>query len=264
MGHVVITGSTRGIGRGLAESFLKQGWKVTINGRTESSVNRAVEELNSVGREFLCAGLAGDASCRDDLQALWDFAAPRAPIDVWINNAGMDQSRANLWELPEKEITTLVNLNLLGTMNGIAVAVRGMMNQNRNNGVSGRIYNMEGFGSNGMMRPGMTLYGTSKYAISYLTKSAGKECAGLPVKIGSISPGMVRTDLLLSGIPSDPVEAAQTRKIFDILADPVERVTPWIVKQIVVKGSMKISWLTTAKSTWRFLTAPFRIGRSGE
>ena len=262
MKQAVITGSTRGIGRGMAEAFLARGWKVTINGRSEASVNKAVEEMNAGGREFLCAGLAGDASCRDALQALWNFSSARGPVDVWINNAGMDQSRSNLWELNEKETRTLLDLNILGTMNGATVAVKGMADQNKKSDRIGKIYNMEGFGSNGMMRPGLTLYGTSKYAVTYMTKSLKKECVSLPVEIGTISPGMVKTDLLLSGIPQDPKEAAQTRKIFAILADPVNRVAPWIVKQIVQKENLKISWLTTAKSTWRFMTAAFRVKKS--
>ena len=55
---------------------------------------------------------------------------------------------------------------------------------------------MEGFGSNGMMRPKMTLYGTSKSAISYFTRSLAIEAKNTSVKIGTLSPGMVATEFL--------------------------------------------------------------------
>jgi NAD(P)-dependent dehydrogenase (short-subunit alcohol dehydrogenase family) len=252
MKQVVITGSTRGIGRGLAESFLKKGWMVTLNGRNEETVTRTVLDLNqNLGTE-LCSGIAADVTVRTDVQNLWDSAAARGPVDVWINNAGRDQSRSMLWELSEDECRQLLNVNLLGSLNGISVAFKGMESQGR-----GRIYNMEGFGSNGMTQPGVSLYGTTKAAVSYLAKSLRKEESGSPVMTGTISPGMVLTDLLLQGMPEDSTEAERTKKIFNILADRVEVVTPWIVDQISEKESLNIAWLTKPKIIWRFMTSSF-------
>jgi NADP-dependent 3-hydroxy acid dehydrogenase YdfG len=249
--HVVITGSTRGIGRGMAFEFLKIGWMVTINGRKADVVAEAVGNLNRESDSNHCEGFSGDVSSREDMKKLWNFAAERQTVDIWINNAGLDQSRSNLWDIEEAECRRILDVNILGVLNCLAYVVPGMKEQGQ-----GRIYNMEGFGSNGMTQPGISLYGSTKASISYMTKALKKELKSIPVLAGTISPGMVLTDLLIKGIPEDPGEAAKTKNIFNILADRVETVTPWIVNQIV-RGSMKISWLTTAKSSWRFLSAPF-------
>ncbi len=256
MKHVVITGSTRGIGKGMAENFLKKGWTVTINGRSKDTVKKVVDDMNSVYTRTLCQGCVGNVSSRDDMRTLWNFAVERGKVDVWINNAGIDQSRKMLWELSEGESRQMLDVNLMGVLNGIAVALPAMVKQG-----FGRIYNMEGFGSNGMTIPGVSIYGATKRSVSYIAKALKKECVGTPVKSGIISPGMVMTDLLKNGLPDDPEEAAKTRKIYNILADRVETVTPWIVNQIADKESLKVVWLTKRKSTWRFMTAPFRMNR---
>lgn len=59
------------------------------------------------------------------------------------------------------------------------------------------MFTFEGFGSDGMSRPGLSVYGATKRAIRYLTASLAKECAGTEVLVGSLSPGMVTTDLLI-------------------------------------------------------------------
>jgi len=252
MKHVVITGSTRGIGRGMAVEFLKRGWMVTVNGRTSTSVTKMVEEINLAGYDN-CLGSSGSVSSRTDMKALWDFAQDRGPVHVWINNAGIDQSRKALWELTEEECRLLLDVNLLGILNSLAVVVPGMKLQGE-----GRIYNMEGFGSNGMTQKGISLYGTTKAGVTYLSKSLKKELAGSPVLSGVISPGMVMTDLLVNGLSKDPAEAERTKRAYNILADEVETVTSWIVKQIVEKESLKVVWLTSIKVFWRFMTASFR------
>ena len=71
------------------------------------------------------------------------------------------------------------------------VAINGMLAQGY-----GFIYNMYGFGSTGMLRTGMSIYGSTKRAVNYFTETLVKELADQPVKIGSLSPGMVITDLV--------------------------------------------------------------------
>lgn len=258
MSRVVITGSTRGIGRALTERFLEAGWSVVINGRSEESVAGALSELNEAFPECECSGLPGTVSSEADMQALWNVAAGDGPVDVWINNAGLDQSRSMAWELSTDEIITLIQTNIAGCFIGAGVAIRGMSSQGY-----GIVYGMEGFGSNGMTQPGLAAYGTSKAAVSYMNKALRTELkhAGTGVRAGSILPGMVMTDLLKSGIPDDPTEAGQLLRIYDILADSPETVSRFICKRIVRRRSAKINWLTGAKAGWRFATAFARKGR---
>ena len=87
---------------------------------------------------------------------------------------------------------------------------------------------MEGFGSDGMIRDKMTLYGTTKRAVRYFTQSMAKEASTSPVKIGTLSSGMVVTDFLLNSLKSNSKEADKAKEIFNILADHVDTVTPFL------------------------------------
>jgi short-subunit dehydrogenase len=124
----------------------------------------------------------------------------------------------------------------------------------------GRIYTFEGFGSNDMTSPGLTVYGTTKRAIRYFTASVAKEYKGSPVLIGALSPGMVPTDLLLYSSKSrDAAEWSKAKRLMNILADKVETVTPWLAKQALANQEQgaTIEWLTRGKAFRRFLSAPF-------
>jgi hypothetical protein len=86
-----------------------------------------------------------------------------------------------------------------------------------------------------------------------------QETEGTAVQVGTISPGMVVTDLLLDPMEADPEIFTRSRRIFNILSDRVETVTPFLAQKILQndQGGAKIRWLTRPKMIWRFLTAPF-------
>lgn len=117
---------------------------------------------------------------------------------------------------------------------------------------------MDGFGSNGRHLDGMSIYGTSKRAVNHFTRALIKETSGTNVKVSHLSPGMVVTDLLI-GDYETPEDLERAKRIFNILADKVETVTPWLADQILAnnKSGANIAWLTTPKIAMRFMTAPF-------
>lgn len=123
----------------------------------------------------------------------------------------------------------------------------------------GALYNILGFGSNGMKINGLALYGTTKYAIKYFTDCLKKEIKGTPVIVGSISPGMVTTDMLLGEYRTDPQRLKKAKRIFNILADHVETISPYIAQTVLNnnKNGTDIAWLTRSKIFWRFLSSPF-------
>lgn len=254
MKRIVITGSTRGIGFGLAKEFLHAGCKVMINGRTEESVHHALNHLkDSYARQT--AGFVGKVENRDDMENLWNYAAKQfGKIDIWINNAGIDQKREFVWDLNQEEYEKVIKTNILGVMNGSSVAFKQMQQQG-----DGQIFNMEGFGSNGMMREKMTIYGTSKSAVSYFTRSLAVEAKNTPVRVGTLSPGMVVTDFLKNSLIENDPNSIKSKKIFNILADEVEPVTQFLAKKILQnnKNNAKIEWLTKPKVIYRFITSPF-------
>ncbi|MEZ4717270.1 MAG: SDR family oxidoreductase [Caldilineaceae bacterium] len=161
--------------------------------------------------------------------------------------------RALLWDVTPAEIDQVVTTNLAGTLHGCRVAIRGMAAQG-----GGFVYNMEGFGSDGRVAPGLTTYAATKAGITYLTNALVEETKDLPVKVGSINPGMVLTDMLRDSIAPDRADNA--RRIFNILADTVDTVTPWLADKVLANDERgaHIVWLTKPKIFGRFLMAPFR------
>lgn len=256
MKTIVITGSTRGIGRGMADEFLQRGHRVVISGRSAASVEEALEDLTRVFPLERIFGQPCDVRQAQQVQVLWDAAVHHfGRVDIWINNAGITSDQKPFWQLTPEEINRVVATNLEGTMFGSRTALRGMIDQG-----GGALYNMEGLGSDGRRVEGLTLYGTTKRAVNYLNQALIEEAAGTPVLVGSLSPGMVITDLITKRYSGRPEDWERAKGIFNILADRVETVTPWLVEQILAneKHGAQIRWLTRGKVIWRFLTAPFR------
>lgn len=151
-------------------------------------------------------------------------------------------------------MNSIIDINIRGMVNGTRIACEKMKNQR------GSIYNMEGFGSNNMKAPKMSFYGMTKRALTYFTESVAREMANTDVLIGRLSPGMVITELLLTQMPEKEIEKTRLYKIFNILGDRVETVTPWLVKKILnnKKNNARIAWLTNFKAFRRFAASPFR------
>jgi NAD(P)-dependent dehydrogenase (short-subunit alcohol dehydrogenase family) len=252
---VVITGSTRGIGNGLANAFLEQGCSVVISGRAEAGVASAVEALAERYEGERVWGYPCDVRDYDQVQSLWDAAQRHyGRIDVWINNAGLGHPQCSFCEHPQDRMHAIVETNLLGTMYGASVAMRGMLDQG-----FGSLYNMEGLGSDGSRVKGLALYATTKYALRYLTESLVRETKGTPVLVGALSPGMVTTEFLTGQFEDRPEDWERAKRIFNILADKAETVTPWLARKVLAnkRTGVRFNWLTRGKVMARFLMAPF-------
>lgn len=247
---VVVTGSTRGIGFGLARALLTRGCDVVLCGRSQARVDDALHRLGR-GSAARLLGRTCDVADPAQVQALWDTAVDRfGRVDIWINNAGISTRPAPLWEQDPVDLSAVVATNLTGTVHGSRVAIRGMLAQGE-----GHVYLMEGLGSRGEVRPGTVPYGTTKYAVRYLAKALARETKHTPVKVSTISPGMVRTDLLLDSVTPDGADRAA--RIFDILADDVETVASWLADQVLAntRSGRRIAWLTAPKIAIRFASS---------
>ena len=246
---VVVTGGTRGIGKGMAREFLKRGHRVVVCGRSDDSASASAADLAEHGEVL---GKGCDVSDYASVQALWDAAVERfGGVDIWINNAGISNRRANVSELRPEEMAEVVSTNLTGSFNGCRVAIEGMRKQEN----GGAVYVFEGFGSNGMTAPGLTPYGSTKRAITYMAKSLAREVRGSNVIVGALSPGIVITDMSMLAGGRDTERAAQARRIYNILGDRVERVTPWLVEKVLAnrKNGASFRWLTGLRSAGRFM-----------
>ena len=254
MRTAVVTGSSRGIGLGLARELLARGCNVVVTGRSQEAVDKAVAELGQPERAL---GVATDVTDPGSVQALWDAAVARfGRVDIWVNNAGTTTNPLPLWEVGADEVRQTVETNLLGTLYGSQVAARGMLAQG-----GGQVFNVEGMGSKGEVQVGLLPYACTKAAVGYLDKALLKELKGSPVQVCSIRPGINVTEHLLHGSEHlSPERWEKTKKVFNILGDKPETTTPWLAERILAtrRTGTRIQWLTTPKIAWRFTTAPFR------
>ena len=255
MKTIVITGSTRGIGLGLAKSFLEQNCNVVITGRSEQNLTNALQKLeDSFGKNRLM-GITCDVQNPSSLQNLWEKAVNRFErIDIWINNAGITNPTMKAWQLPNHEIKSVIETNLLGTIYGTKTALQGMLKQG-----DGAIYNMEGMGSDGRTHDGLSIYGTSKAGIHYFTQAVAKESRNTNILIGSIQPSMVITDMITQSYKDRPDEFEKDKRIFNIIANRAENVAPWIVERILKnqKNGVRFQYTSKTKIMLRFLFSPF-------
>ncbi|KAF5301934.1 hypothetical protein FQR65_LT19168 [Abscondita terminalis] len=224
---IVITGGTRGIGLGLAEAFLKLGWSVMISARNSTQLNQVVADLGIRYSAQRICGVCCDVAHYEDLQKLWDETILKfGQVNVWINNA-----------------ENVIKTNVLGTMLGSQVALKGMAQQG-----FGQIFNMEGWGSRGEWSAGMTPYATSKRAVAYLNHALNKEAKQSNILIGTLSPGMVATDLLISSWQQGEVKNWHKMKwLFMFVIDPPEQVCGYLAKRISQnnKRQRMYCWMNT-------------------
>lgn len=251
MKTIVITGSTRGIGHGMALELLKRGCRVMISGRNKDQVDREVEKFAAVYGRDTIAGCPCEITSYEQIQALWDGAVKAfGTVDIWINNAGVTHPTRNLMELEPAEMKPVIDTNITGLIYACQIALRGMKAQGH-----GFIYNMEGHGSHDEYIAGLSIYGATKRAVTYFTNSLLMEIDGETIKAGLLSPGIVMTDFIIDEMRKLPPDRFETAKIvYNCLADTVETVTPWLAENILAneQSGKEIAWLDTEKANERF------------
>lgn len=184
---VVITGSTRGIGRAIAQACGREGARVVVCGRTDETIASTVNDLAAV--HVPVCGLEADVASADDLEHLRDFALDTyGHIDCWVNNAGISLGYRPLDEIPPHDLRRIVDINVTGTVLGC----RAILPYFREHG--GVLLNMSGRGYRGEATPYTALYAATKTAVTSLTRSLAAENRTRPVSVHALVPGMVETD----------------------------------------------------------------------
>ena len=255
MKTVVITGSTRGIGLGMVDAFLARGCSVMISGRKKEDVDSTISILNKKYPIQTLSGFPCDVRDPAQVESLWRESVTKfGHVDIWVNNAGLSGDQRMITDCSSDQIEVVVQTNLLGLIYGSHIAARGMLSQG-----FGSIYNMEGMGSDGRMHAGLIFYGMTKYGVCYFTKGLAKELSSSPIIIGALRPGMVSTELITRQYEGRPEEWERDKRIFNIIADRVETVTPWLVDQMLKnkKSGVHLSWSNSWKILFRMLSQPF-------
>jgi 3-oxoacyl-[acyl-carrier protein] reductase len=180
----LVTGSTRGIGRAIAESLAAAGARVAVVGRELARAEAAAAEIGHGAKGFACD--VSDTAQVTTLVA--DVEAAFGSLDILVNNAGVTKDNV-VMRLKDEDWDTVLDANLRGAFATIRAASRGMMKRR-----SGRIINISSvvgvIGNRGQAN-----YAASKAGLIGLTKSVAKELASRNILCNAVAPGFIATDM---------------------------------------------------------------------
>ncbi len=246
MKTVVITGSARGFGYAMLEEFRKNDFNTVICDINEEELIKAKEKLNQINSKGKIISIKCNITKEEDINNLIEKSVQEfKTIDIWINNAGVNQDNINIWDCETNMISKLIDINLKGTIYCSKNIIPIMKKQGK-----GQIFNVEGFGSNGELRTGLSIYGTSKRACDYFEDSLAKEIEDnkLNILIGKITPGIMITNFIHKSLgDGKKIEIPEkTKKIYNILGDYPETIAKFIVPKIITneKNNVNFVWLT--------------------
>lgn len=259
MKTVVITGSARGLGFEMAKLFKQNNLNVVISDLYEENLIKAKEQLDKIESNSKVEYCLCNVTKSSDIMNLIEFAKEKfEKIDIWINNAGVNQPEKAIWELTEEEIDLVLDVDLKAAIIGSKLIMEEMIKNGE-----GAIYNIEGYGSNDAKMLGLSIYGTSKRAITYFTEALAKESEerNTNVLVGKLSPGIMITDFIKTALGNkEKIKLSEkTKKVYNILGDYPDVVAKFLVNGILKnkKNNAKIEWLTNRKAAFRFMTAGF-------
>lgn len=259
MKSVVITGSARGFGFEMIKLFKNNNFNTVLCDINQEALNKAKSLLEKENGQGKVLAIKADVTNEEEVKKLIDQVVNElGGIDYWINNAGVNQPDKPIWEVDSKTIDRLIDIDLKGTILCSKLVMPIMIKQG-----NGQIFNVEGYGSNDATSVGLSIYGTTKRAVTYFTEALAFEAKKLNtnVCIGKITPGIMITGFITTSLgDGEKIELPEkTKKVYNILGDYPETIANYIVPRLIKnkKNNAKIVWLTNAKAFKRFLTAGF-------
>jgi len=192
----VVTGSSRGIGRAIAEGFAGAGAAVTVNGLNPETTQSVADAIVAAGGKSLA--LPADVSKAADVERLIEATvAAFGRLDILVNNAGISPYYKPAETVTEAEWDEVMRVNLKGVFLCCQAAGRVMIAQK-----SGRIINMSSIGGT-IALPRLIAYCSAKGAINQLTRVLAVEWAPHHILVNAIAPGFIETDLT-KGLRENP------------------------------------------------------------
>lgn len=194
----IVTGGTRGIGKGICEAFLNEGALVIATYANNTASAEAFKEgLGELAENLILKKF--DVSQRSECSAFFDEMNEKFPkIDILVNNSGIRKDSLAA-TMSEEDWDSVIDINLKGTFNMTSLAVMHMMGNRY-----GRIINISSVGGK-LGLPGQANYAASKAGQIALSKSISKEVGKRKITINNVCPGFIETELI-EDLPADLIK----------------------------------------------------------
>jgi 3-oxoacyl-[acyl-carrier protein] reductase len=191
----IVTGSSRGIGRAIAEQLASEGYSVVCCATSQEGADKAANAIAEAYKTETL-GIQVDVSQQDSIDNLVSKTIERfSRVDVLVNNAGITQDNLMLRMKPE-EWTNVISVNLNSVFYASKAVMRPMLKQKFGRIIS--ITSVVGL----MGNPGQANYAASKSGVIGFTKSVAKEVSAKGITVNAVAPGFIETDMIAS-LPKD-------------------------------------------------------------
>ncbi len=226
----IVTGASRGIGRAIAEVFVREGARVAICGRKQETLDQAAREIGPAVKPIACH--VGHPDQIENMLAA--TARELGPVDILVNNAATNISFGPSLEIEEAQFDKMVEINLKSAFRLIKAVAPGMCERG-----SGSIVNIASIAG---LRPQLhsLLYSMTKAALIMMTQSYALELGPKGVRVNAIAPGLIQTTL------SEHYWKDETQRKSALADQPIQRIgQPSDVAEIaLLVASEKGSYIT--------------------
>jgi len=230
----LVTGASRGIGKGIAERLAKDGASIVVNyTRNADEARKVVAGIEAMGVKAVA--VQADVGKVSDVRRLFQETEKAfGQLDILINNAGIFWAKP-MADVTEDEYDQIFAINTKGQFFAMQEAAKRMADD-------GRIVNISTGGTQ-LAFPGISAYGGSKLALEFFTKVAARELGARKITVNTVSPGYTETDMLTDpnfrtiGIEASPLKRLGTPKdIADVVAFIVSEEAGWITGDTIQAG----------------------------
>jgi meso-butanediol dehydrogenase/(S,S)-butanediol dehydrogenase/diacetyl reductase len=199
---VIVTGSSSGIGEGIARRFHDEGANVVINARGEDRCKEVASTLDPE-RTLIVAGDVSKSSFADEIVA--KTVERFGGLDTLVNNAGVGGSHM-LHKIDDDEIDRIIDINVKGVIYLCRAAIPHLR---KSGGSIINISSVSGIGGDSML----PVYNASKGAVTNLTRGLAQQIGGMGVRVNAINPSITRSDMVDGILDNEDLLSAFMRRV---------------------------------------------------
>lgn len=180
----LVTGSTRALGRTIAEWLAREGASIIVSGREPDAVENSIQAIRALGSDAF--GIPADLSNLDDTDRLANAALEHAPgLDILVNNAGAS-IRQSFWDVSRQEFDDQLNVNWRSPFVLNQRIAKNMIDR----GIQGRIVNISTIGARACHKDAL-VYDSAKGAVEVMTRNMAYELGPYGISVNCVAPGNI-------------------------------------------------------------------------